>query len=259
MAELIGVVGKTGTGKSTSIKNLDPATTFIINVASKPLPFKGWKKKYTKMNKDCSEGNYVATSNHEVIRKLVKIISARRPEIKVIVLEDSSYIMSFEIFDRAKENSYTKQVEIAQHYADTLRAAHDLRDDLMLIVLTHPDVEKDTFGDTTEMKMKTYGKMTDKYMSLDGLFTYVLFTKVLPLNPDEDINEDSEFRYVFQTNDHSKISTAKTPEGVFEEKYIDNDLSIVVDKINRYNDGDDEDEEETETKQLESEDEDDDV
>jgi len=253
MAELIGLLGKPGAGKSTSMRNLDPKSTFIINVAHKPLPIKGWKKKYINFKTDKVNGNYYATSDVKAIHTILKHVSANRPEIKVIILEDSSYIMSFEIFDRASENSYTKQVEIAQHYAGVLRQAHELRDDLMLVVITHPDEEKDSFGDTTELKMKTYAKMTDKYMSLDGLFTYIFLAKTIE---EEDGDEDNPtYRYVFQTNDHSKISTVKSPDGVFAEKYIDNDLKIVVDAINAYNYGDDEDDEPEITNQVEEEDE----
>ena len=236
MAELIGIVGKSGVGKSTSIRTLDPATTFIINVASKPLPFQGWKRKYTPYSKETPQGNYRATSDPATIDTILNIINVRRPEIKTVVLEDSSYIMSFEIFDRAKENSYTKQVEIAQHYSNILRKAHTLRDDLILVVITHPDEEMDSFGTITGQKLKTYGKMTDKYMSLDGLFTYVLFARVLA----EGEEESATYRYVFDTNDHSKISTAKSPMGVFKERYIDNDLKLVVDSINAYNYGEEE-------------------
>ena len=239
MAELIAVVGKPGTGKSTSIRTLDPSSTFIINVANKPLPFKGWKKKYTSFGKDKERGNYAATHDTETIGKVLAIVNAKRPEIKTIVLEDSSYLMSFEIFDRAKENSYTKHVEIAQHYTDILRSVSKLRDDLMVIVLTHPDEERDTFGDIKEQKMKTYGKMTDKYMSLDGLFTYIFFTKVLAL----DDSDNPEYRYVFETNDPSKISSAKTPMGCFSERFIDNDLKQVIEAIDLYNNGDEEEEE----------------
>lgn len=73
--------------------------------------------------------------------------------------------------------------------------------------------------------------MTDKYMSLDGLFTYILFSGVLT-------SEDSqEARYIFETNDPTKVSTAKSPRGAFEDRYIDNDLKYVIDKINEYNEG----------------------
>lgn len=230
MGTLIGVVGESGTGKSTSIENLKPEETFIINVANKPLPFRGAKRKYTPLNKENPNGNYAATFNPETISKLMKMISDKRTEVKTLIIEDSSYITSFEIFDRAKENSYTKQVEIADHYARILRTVQDLRDDLMVIIITHPDVEYDSMGQIVKRKIKTYGKMTDKYMTLDGLFTYILFSGVL-------LAEDGEEqpRYIFETNDPTKISTAKSPKGVFTDRYIDNDLQFVIEKIREYN------------------------
>lgn len=232
MGTLIGIVGESGTGKSTSIENLNPQETFIINVANKPLPFRGAKKKYVALNKDNPNGNYAATSNPETIYKLMKMVSDKRPDIKTLIVEDSSYVTSFEIFDRAKENSYTKQVEIADHYARILRTVQELRDDLIVVIITHPDVEYDSMGQVIKRKIKTYGKMTDKYMSLDGLFTYILFSGVI--TPEE---EDAEARYVFETNDPTKISTAKSPRGAFEDRYIDNDLQYVIERIHEYNEG----------------------
>lgn len=232
MGNLLGIVGESGSGKSTSIETLDPTETFIINVANKPLPLRGWKKKYKPLNKENPMGNYVHSSNPETIGKLMQMVSTKRPEIKHLIIEDSSYITSFEIFDRAKESSYTKQIEIAKHYADILRDVQELRDDLFVIVITHPDVERDNLGQVVSKKIKTYGKMTDKYMSLDGLFTYILYSGVIVTEED-----GVSARYVFETNDPTKISTAKSPRGVFEERYIDNDLKFVIDKINEYNEG----------------------
>lgn len=235
MGTLIGIVGESGRGKSTSLRNLDPSETFIINVAGKALPIRGYKKKYLDVKTtDMKTGNYVETHNPDTIYKFMKMVSDKRPEIKVLVVEDSSYVTSFEIFDRAKESSYTKQVEIADHYARILRTVQELRDDLFVVIVTHPDVERDAMGEITNMKIKTYGKMTDKYMSLDGLFTYIFFAQTL-------VNEEPggaiHTRYVFDTNDPRKISTAKSPFGVFEERYIDNDIAAAINAIQAYNDG----------------------
>lgn len=234
MGTLIGVVGESGRGKSTSLRNLNHEETFIINVAGKALPIKGYKKKYINVKTDPKNGNYAETYNPETIYKFMKMVSDKRPEIKVLVVEDSSYVTSFEIFDRAKESSYTKQVEIADHYARILRTVQELRDDLFVVVITHPDVERDSMGEVVNMKIKTYGKMTDKYMSLDGLFTYIFFAQTLV---DEDPGGAVTTRYVFDTNDPKKISTAKSPFGVFEERYIDNDINAAIVAINAYNEG----------------------
>ena len=159
MGTLIGIVGESGRGKSTSLRNLNHEETFIINVAGKALPIRGYKKKYIDVKaSDMKTGNYVETHNPETIYKFMRMVSEKRPEIKVLVIEDSSYVTSFEIFDRAKESSYTKQVEIADHYARILRTVQELREDLYVVVVTHPDVERDAMGEITNMKIKTYGK-----------------------------------------------------------------------------------------------------
>ena len=98
MADLIGVVGNAGSGKSTSMRNLDPKTTFIINVAGKPLPFKGWKKNYVPLTQDPTtkafSGNLYNTSDVKMILQILKMINKQRPEIKVVVIEDAQYIMA---------------------------------------------------------------------------------------------------------------------------------------------------------------------
>lgn len=88
MANLIAVVGQSGSGKSSSIRTLNPAETFIINVASKPLPFKGWRSKYTVWNKANPGGNFINTSDVSVIASILNYISAKRPEIKNVIVED---------------------------------------------------------------------------------------------------------------------------------------------------------------------------
>lgn len=105
-SEIIGVVGPPGSGKSTSIRNLNPTETFIVNVANKPLPLRGYKKNYTPFNDNKEVGNIVNTSNPETIVKILKFVSAKRPEIKQIVIDDSGYIMSFSNMDKASTKGF---------------------------------------------------------------------------------------------------------------------------------------------------------
>ena len=88
MSNLIAVVGTSGVGKSSSIRNLNPEETFIINVASKPLPFKGWRSKYIAWNKANPNGNYINTSDVSVISSILNYINNKRPEIKNVIIED---------------------------------------------------------------------------------------------------------------------------------------------------------------------------
>ena len=88
MANLIAVVGASGSGKSSSLRTLKPEETFIINVASKPLPFKGWRSKYTIWNKENPDGNYINTSNVTTIGQILNYINLKRPEIKNVIIDD---------------------------------------------------------------------------------------------------------------------------------------------------------------------------
>ena len=160
MAELIAVVGASGSGKSTSLRNLDPKSTFIINVAGKALPFKGFKKNYTllKQNPDTKkfEGNLYNTSDVAKIAQVLKIIDKTRPEIKVVVLEDVQYLMGFEMMDRANEKGYDKFSQIAANFYSVLKEAMNMRDDLKVCVLTHSENMGD--GLNPSYKIKTVGK-----------------------------------------------------------------------------------------------------
>jgi len=231
MGEFVGVVGKPATGKSTSygqfpqlkIKGLDPKETVIINVCGKPLPFKGWKKLYdpTKAIKD--GGNYIATYDWDRITKVIKYIDKSRPEIKNIVLEDGQYIMAFEFMNRAAEAGYKKFSDLGVHFNAIRDAVTTSREDLQVFTLWHPEIDGEG-----NMKMKTVGKMVNDYLTPEGLFTVILYTRVS--------KEDGGLKYEFVTNNDGD-SPARSPIGMFDETYIPNDLGYVAEKINEYYNG----------------------
>ena len=108
-AETILILGESGRGKTTSLRNLNPKETFIISTTSKPLPWKGWKKSYTKFDtKTNLEGNWAQCSKSTTIISLIKYINAKMPNIKNIVIDDIQYAMAFEFMDRRKEKGYEK-------------------------------------------------------------------------------------------------------------------------------------------------------
>jgi len=230
MAELIGIVGDTGSGKTSSIRTLDPTKTFIINVTGKPLAFRGYKKLYKPLKKlkDGSyEGNLYVTSDVNKILQILTLINKTRPEITNVILEDTQYIMSFEAMDRADEKNYDKFVQIASHFYSILKTAMGMRDDLKVFILTHSENMGDALN--PKFKIKTIGKMLDNMITLEGLFTYVFFTELI-VDPADDT---THYKFVTQSNG---TTTAKTPMDCFDSYYIDNDLQYVVDKINEYND-----------------------
>jgi energy-coupling factor transporter ATP-binding protein EcfA2 len=234
--ETLCIYGESGTGKSTSLRNMNPETTFIISTTGKPLPFRAWKSKYKKFtfNKETKEasGNYFIESNWEKIIKTLKIINKLMPHIKTVVLDDMQYILSYEFVDRATETGYTKFSELAQHLMEILRYAEQMREDCTMCFLTHSE----NVGTEIDPKyvIKTVGKLLAEKVTLEGLFTYIFCTKV-------EEGDDGKMQYKLITNNDGKC-LAKTPMDMFEEMEIDNDLNKILEVIDKYNNGDDEEE-----------------
>jgi hypothetical protein len=219
-SKLIGIVGQTGTGKSTAIKHLDPKETYIINVAKKELPFKGSEKLYNTENK-----NYKEVDDANEITRLLRTISDKAPHIKNIVIEDSNYIMGFNIVSKATEVGYTKFSLMAKDMVDLFRESRKLREDITVFYLTHPETIEDG-GDIVGYKIKTAGKLIDNQVLLEGLMTVCLYTYV-------DENKDGTASYHFITNRFKKMP-AKSPDGMFADVKIPNNLQLVVDTVKAY-------------------------
>lgn len=219
MASKILVLGESGSGKTTSTRNLDPKSTYIINCIGKNLPFKGWRDKY----REGKGGNLFRSSNWEEVVSCMNAVSQQRPEIKTIIVDDAQYVMLFEFMSRAKEKGYDKFTEMAQHVFELVIAPERLREDLTVIYLWHSE---DIYsGGVTKTKVKTVGKMLDEKLSVEGLFTIVLLAG----------SRKGEFgiEYVFLTNNDG-TSTAKSPDGLFDKLVVENDLNMVLNKIKEY-------------------------
>lgn len=228
MAELGAIVGDTGSGKSTSLRNLDPKKTFIINVAGKNLPIKNFRKLYTPLTQGPDKkysGNLYNTSNIEKIIGVIRLVSNTMPHIQYLIIDDSQYLMAFEAMDRATEKGYEKFTQMAQHFYSVLKESIDARKDLKVFILAHSENVGDMLNPS--YKIKTLGKMIDSTITIEGLFTYVLFTTKVK-------NDEGKMEYKFMTNSDGS-NTAKTPMGCFDDLYIDNDLQLVFDKIDEYN------------------------
>jgi hypothetical protein len=219
-SKLIAIVGPTGTGKSTSIKHLDPKETYIINVAKKELPFKGADKLYNTENK-----NYKEVDDANEIARLLKTISEKAPHIKNIIIEDSNYIMGFNLMEKAAETGFTKFTLMARDMVDLFRTARNLRDDLKVFYFTHPETVEDG-GEIIGYKIKTAGKMIDSQIGLEGLLTICLYTHV-------EETKDGTCTYNFVTNRFRKYP-AKSPDGMFSEIKVPNNLQLVADTIDEY-------------------------
>jgi len=213
VSRVICIAGESGSGKTTSLRNLDPKTTFIIDADRKGLSWKGWKKQYNKENK-----NYIQTSDIDKIRGILAGINEKAAHIKTVVIDTLNTIMVDDEVKRMKEKGYDKWIDLAQCVWELVSEAHLYRDDLTVVFMAHTQTERDDSG-YYFTRIKTSGRKLEK-ICLESKFTTVLIAKCI------------DGRYIFET--HAKNSTAKSPMGAFEENEIDNDVAEVIRRLEEY-------------------------
>ena len=191
------ILGESGSGKSTSMRNFEPGEVGIFNVASKPLPF---RKKLKKIDGATYE-------------RIVKILSAAQS--KRYVIDDSQYLMAFEMFDKVKIKGYEKFTDMALNFKNLIDfVVKNTPPDCIVYFLHH--TQKTELG----VKAKTVGKMLDDQLTVEGLFSVVLRTKC----------QNGKYSFVTQTDG---ADTTKSPMDMFERE-IDNDLKLVDEAIREY-------------------------
>ena len=224
MANIIMLLGKSGTGKSTSIKGLDSKETVVINVLGKRLPFKGSNSLYNKENK-----NLFQRDTYTEIISLVQNISDKAANDKNIILDDVIYVMRKEYFSRAKETGYGKYTELAQHFQQIISTCEKLRDDLNVFMILHSeDVQSDKV--TTGYKVSTVGNLVDNCYNPLEVVPMVLYSSI---RYDDKGNASYGF-YTHRCKEGTVEIPAKTPDEMFEEDFIPNDLGYIVNKMNEY-------------------------
>lgn len=216
MAKVICVMGESGSGKTTSMRNLDPSTTYYIDADRKGLSWRGWKKQYNPENK-----NYFCCDEPEKVKGVLANISEKGTHIKTVVIDTIGSIMIADEMRRSREKGYDKWMDLATCVWDMVDMAYLLREDLTVIFVAHTQTERTEDG-YVFTKIKTSGKKLDK-ICLESKFTTVLIAKCI----------DGEF--VFETK--AKNSTAKTPMGLFDTDTIPNDILTVIKALDDYEKG----------------------
>ena len=185
------ILGKSGSGKSSSLRNINPLAYSVIEVNGKPLPFKTKKKA-------------INTDDYVMVSRVLNESPA-----DIIVIDDSQYLMANEFMRRAREKGYEKFSEIGQNFWNLVNEVSKLPPNKVVYFLHH--IETDEYGVSKE---KTIGKMLDDKICLAGMFTIVVLA------------EKVDDRYLFDTQNDGR-SPAKTPMGMFSERTMENDLALI--------------------------------
>lgn len=208
MSTHVLILGESGTGKSDSMRDLDPTKTLLVQVTQKNLPFvnPGWKN----WDDETKSGNIFVTDSASDIVNLM-----RNTKRKIIVIDDFQYILANELLRRFRETGYTKFNEIGFNGWNIITVASKLAPDVHVYIMAHTEM-----GDDGITRIKTSGKLLNAYV-VEGLFSMVLRTAII----DE--------KYFFSTK-NSGSDTVKSPRGMFESAYIPNDLKFVDDSITKF-------------------------
>lgn len=213
MARVICIMGESGSGKTTAMRNLPPDKTLYIDCDGKGLSWKGWRSQYNK-----ERGNYSRTSGKENVAKLLGECNSHK-QIEFVVVDTINAIMVDDEFARMGEKNYDKWMDLAAVVYGIVGLASKLRDSLTVIFIAHSQTERDDFGNAFT-RIKTSGRKLDKIV-LESKFTTVLFAK-----------RNAAGQHVFET--HANNSTAKTPLGAFDADEIPNDIVEVVKVLKDY-------------------------
>lgn len=215
MANVVGIMGDSGSGKTTAFRNIDPKTTMYVDCDKKGLSWKGWKKDFNTENK-----NYLVTDAPNVARTMLKKVNEEPgfKHIKNIVFDTINGLMVADEMRRSKEKGYDKWQDLATCIYYLIDDALVVRPDLNVFFIAHTQTDMDDTG-YKFTHIKTSGKKLDKIV-LESKFSTVLLAKCV------------DGKYLFETQ--SDRSTAKSPLGMFESKEIPNDINIVLKAIDEF-------------------------
>lgn len=201
MGVAVLILGESGSGKSASMRNFNSEDVRVLNVASKPFPFRNVNKL-----KKADKATYA----------MIKGAVSSGQSLSYVV-DDAQYLMAFESFEKANETGYTKFTLMAKNYEEMLRyIQEDTSPDTIVYIMQHIDTDENG-----KVKAKTLGKMLDQQLTIEGLFTIVLLAKA------------DEKRHYFVTQSDG-TNPCKSPMGMFDDTEIDNDLKMVDDTIREY-------------------------
>lgn len=195
------ILGESGTGKTASLRNLTPDQTLLIQAVKKPLPF---RNNWNPLCNEHKDGNIIVSREYSKILKWT--LGTKR---QIVVIDDFQYLMFGEMMDRSSEIGYQKFTDMAANVWNVLNEITNDGSNKRVYFLSHTET-----ADDGKTRMKTVGKMLSEKLTVEGLFTIVLRTRV--------------FNGLYQfTTQNNGADTVKSPLGLFDETEIDNDLSTI--------------------------------
>lgn len=215
MSKVICIAGESGSGKTTSMRNLSPDETYYFDCDLKGLNWKGWRNQYNSEKK-----NYFATTNIDYINKGLAKINERK-EIKYVIIDTINSIMADDEMRRSKEKGYDKWIDLASCVWELISNAYRYREDLTIIFVAHTQTEADENGSNKFTRIKTNGKKLNK-LCLESRLSTIIIAKII------------ENKHVFEVKANN--STAKVPMGAFAEDVdtIENDITILLKALEEF-------------------------
>ena len=223
-ARFVTVIGQSGSGKSTSLRYIDPKTTGLITPNSKDFPIPGMAGQFVEKK------NKFTTDEITDISKYLKGFSTHKPEIKLIIIEDLNHFFNARVTGakfRSRNNggeAFARWNDFGADVASSLiTVMTELRDDLTIVMFAHTDIK-----DNGHIGLKTSGKLLDNTIDIPSYVTVLLHSLVM--------EEDGKYKYKFLTNTDG-IHSAKSPAGMFKDLYIPNDIMLVLKSMDEYKKG----------------------
>lgn len=218
MSKVIGVMGESGSGKTTAMRNLPSEETFYIDCDKKGLNWKGWKSQYSVENK-----NYWRSDSFTVVAGLLNKINSQEnfQHIKYIVIDTINGLMVAEemrILAMQSGDKRSAWSDLAQNGWDLINRALELRDDLTVIILAHSETISDDNG-IIRTRIKTNGRKLEKLV-LESKMTTVIWS----------VRQDGRYKFILSADG----STCKVPLGAFDLDECDNDIMIVIKALEDY-------------------------
>ena len=216
MAKVIGVMGESGSGKTTAMRNLDPSITYYFDCDKKGLNWRGWREQYSKENK-----NFTVSDDFMTVDKILRNISDKAPNIKFVVIDTLNGLMVAEemrILAMQSGDKRSAWSDLAQNGWALINLCLELRDDLTVIILCHSETISDENG-IIRTRIKTNGRKLEKLV-LESKMTTVVWA----------VRQDGKYKFILSADG----STCKVPMNAFTVDEIDNDIMLVIKALEDY-------------------------